>query len=277
LVHVSPRYFATMGMRIVAGRTIDETDRKESPQVVLLSRTTAREFFGTENAVGRVVSFARVFDSAITARVVGVVDDVRFANAREDFGVLVFVPLTQQPAPITTVAVRTSGNPAALAGSVRAVLKQLDPTLTVGDALLYRTIIESSLRQERMLAILSTAFGLLALLLAAIGLYGVIAGSVARRTQEMGIRLALGAQSRQVLALILREVFLLLALGLSLGLVATLAATRTLRSLLFGLPPHDAVTLAACVAALTLVALLAGYLPARAASALDPMTALRRE
>jgi predicted permease len=276
-VHISPRYFETIGTPILAGRGITEADRANSPKVVVLSQTAARTVFGRANPLGRFVSADRTFESKDALQVVGVAHDVRFFNPRDPFGFVLYVPLAQAPAPITAVLLRAASDPARLAPTVRAAFHEVDPTLLVGAIRPLGESVEGQLSNEKLLALLSTCFGLLALALTAVGVYGVIAYSVQRRTQEVGIRLALGAERAAVSRMIMRDVALLAFAGTLLGVAGAVAATRALRTMLFAFGPADYSLLLAAAAVLLLISAAAGYLPARRAARLDPMSALRQQ
>jgi ABC-type antimicrobial peptide transport system permease subunit len=209
--------------------------------------------------------------------VVGVARDVRYLGPREPFVPVIYEPMTQGGVLLLTAVLRTSGDPAAFASAARQAVRETVPELKVDSAAPVREVLSGMMRQERLVAVLSFAFGLLALVLASVGLYGVIAYAVERRTQEIGVRIALGASRIQVTGLLLRDIAQLLAIGLIAGLVATLALGNWLRALLFGITPHDPVMLLAASAILSAVAFAAGYLPARRASRLHPMEALRQE
>jgi len=277
LVHVSPRYFETMGIRIVAGRPLSAEDRADAPKVAVLSETAAATLFGGGSAVGRFVSGDRQFSSKKAIQVVGIARDVRFADPRDRFGVVVYVPLAQDPAPATAVMLRTAGNPARLAAPVRAVLHELAPNLLIGEVTSLADAIDSKLARERTLALLSTCFGLLALALTSVGVYGVIAYAVERRTQEIGIRLALGARGRTVAGMLMREVGVLVGVSALVGGAGAVVMARALRSMLFGLGTAEYSLLLLAAILLAAVAAAAGYLPARRAARLDPTEALRQE
>jgi predicted permease len=275
IVHVSPQYFESMGIRIVAGHGITADDTAGAPAVAVLSETAARKMFGGANPVGRLVSQAGTFDAQHAVQVIGVARDVRFANPGDPFGFLVYVPMTQSPAPITAIVVRTAGDPALAAGNVRAALHAVDPGMAIGAIRPLGDAIDAKLSHERLLALLATSFGLLALILTSVGVYGVISYAVERRTREIGIRLALGATRAQVSRGLMREVGLLVAGSAVLGGVGAIAATRVLRSMIFAFGPGDYGLVAVMALFLALVASLAGFLPARRAARLDPMAALR--
>jgi hypothetical protein len=269
IVHVSARYFETMGIPIVAGRGITEEDRAGARPVAVLGETAAHELFGGGSAVGRLV------DNSL--EVVGVARDVRFANPGDPFGVVLYVPVEQSPAPITAVVVRTTGDPAHVAAAVRSSLHEVDRDLAVSAIRPLADVVDAHLAKPRMLATISAAFGLLALLLTSIGVYAVIAYAVERRTREIGIRLALGATRRGVQRMMLTEFARVAAPSLLLGAVGALAADRALRTLLFGIAPHDYATVLAAGAMLAGISGVAAWLPARRAARLDPMDTLRQE
>jgi len=240
----------------------------------VLSETAARALFGSAaQAVGRFISQKNSFDVHESWEVAGVARDVRFAKPSDPFGFLIYVSMEQAPAPITQVILRTSGDPAEAAANLRSALLALDPARAIGAIRPLDDTIDQQLTQERLLARIAACFGLLALVLTAIGVYGVITYAVELRTREMGIRLALGATRAQVTAGLMREVALLLIAGALPGAIGALALTRLMRTLLFGAPDYS--LLAAALAALCLIAALAAYLPARRAAQLDPATTLR--
>lgn len=274
--YVAPGYFETLGIRTLAGRTFHPGDRAETPPVIVLSETAARTLFGRTNPVGRLVSFAKTFRAKDAAQVAGVVHDVRY-SPRDPYALQIYLPFTQSTSPMTEAVIRTAQNPSALANTVRAAVHDMDSTLAVGDIASVQAQIDSGLVRERMLALLTACFGLLALVLTTVGVYGVIAYSVERRTQEIGIHLALGARRPQVAAMLLRELGVLVPVSLGIGLAATLAVSRLLGTLLYGVAPRDLTTLALSACLLAAVALIAAWLPARRASRLDPMNALRQE
>jgi predicted permease len=275
IVQVSPQYFETMGIRIVAGRGITADDRAGTPEVAVLSETAARKMFGVANPVGRLVTQADRYNAQHSIEVVGVARDVRFANPSDPFGFLVYVPMAQSPAPITAVVVRTAGDPALVAANVQGALHTFDPGMAIGAIRPLGEAIDAKLSHERLLALLATSFGLLALVLTSVGVYGVISYAVERRTREIGIRLALGATRAQVSVALMKEVGLLVLGSAALGGAGAVAMTRSLRSMIFGFGPADYSLLIAVAVFLVGGASLAGFLPARRAARLDPMEALR--
>jgi predicted permease len=275
-VHITPGYFESMGIRMLAGRGITGEDREDAPKVAVLSQTAARTLFGGENAVGRIVSLALRFDAQHTFQVVGVAHDVRF-TPRDPYGFMVYFPIAQQPAPVTEAILKTAGDPAAMVSRVRAAIREVDPDLPIGEIRPLADIVDLQLAHEKMMAALSSCFGLVALALTCIGVYGVIAYAVKRRTQEIGIRLALGADSRQVAVMLMRDLALPVGASLLLGGAAAAVAGPALRSQLFGIAPHDDSMLAGSAVLVALVSAIAAWLPARRAAKLDPMEALREE
>ena len=234
----------------------------------------AHHFFGVANPIGKKIGTDEVPDTVI----VGVVKDAQYLSLREPPMRHFYLPITQESRlRDLTMHIKTAGEPAALVDLVRGQVGRLDPRLPLYDVKTLATQIDESLTQERLVAWLCTAFGLLATLLAALGLYGVLAFSVAQRTREIGIRLALGAQARDVFKLIIGQGMILVTVGVAIGVAASLALTRFIASLLFGVTPTHATTFVAVSAGLALVALLACYVPARRATKVDPLVALRYE
>jgi predicted lysophospholipase L1 biosynthesis ABC-type transport system permease subunit len=209
--------------------------------------------------------------------IVGVVGDTRYFGLRKQNVPMIYIPTWLQGANGRTVCVRTAGDPGRINRTIRQQVQRLDPTVPVMRSVTMQETVDSELFQERLIATLCSFFGGLALVLASIGLYGLIAFAVTRRTREIGIRMAIGAQRRDVLWLMLREVVLLVLLGALAGVPLALGATRLLESLLYGIQPRDPGIIAAATALLFLVTLTAGYLPARRATRVDPMVALRYE
>jgi predicted permease len=276
-VHVSDRYFETLGIQLLAGRGITAEDRETSQPVVVLSQTAAKLLFGGADPVGRYLSSERQYNPKKTRLVIGVAKDVRFAGARDPFGAILYLPMTQDPAPVTAVLLRPSGDGAAAARSLRAAIARVDPNLRVGEIRPLQQTLETGLGTERSLAIISAAFAALALGLTSIGIYGVIAYAVRRRTREIGVRIALGSARPEVTRLLLAGVLRLLAAGLALGALGAFFAIRALRGALFAIAPSDIAMPLLSATLLAVVALLAGWLPARRAARLDPMDALRQE
>jgi predicted lysophospholipase L1 biosynthesis ABC-type transport system permease subunit len=234
--------------------------------------------FGKPNAVGGLFSEGKQFDEKNAVQVVGVVHDLRYSSLRAPFGPLVFYPVTQRFVfSDPTLVLRTRGDPLRFADSVRQAVREVAPALRVFQVRTLDSMIEADARRERLLAWLSGAFGGLALTLAAIGLYGVVAYAAQRRTPEIGVRLALGARPSQIQGLLLREMIVLLSIGLTIGSAATVLFTARLEPLLFDVTPGDPATFAFAMLLLGAIALVASNIPARRAARLDPMSALRSE
>jgi len=274
---VGPRFFDTVGVPLVLGREFGPQDHMGAPRVVLVNQAMARRYFPNENPIGKHFGDHGPASSG-KYEIIGVVRDSKYGSLREQVGPTVYDPLFQvQQAKPVVLHVRTPGNPASVVARIRQEVQVIDRDLPVFDVQTLAEQVQSSLHQERMFATLSGFFGLLALLLSCIGLYGVVAYSVARRTNEIGIRMALGAQGVQILWMVLREMLLLVTAGVVLGLPTALASTRIVANQLYGVKPTDALTLVAATLVLAVVATLAGYLPARTASGVDPMVTLRYE
>ena len=275
---VTEGYFETIGIRLLAGRSFDPGDRSASLRVAILNETAARAYFGVESPLGRKVNFPgqRVEDDF---EIVGVVGDARYEGLRTPDERMAYVPLEQSIDPITNaiVVLRGTGEVTRLVPSIRAVVSEAVPGGFMTGVTTIEQQVEMSLVRERMLALLATFFAALALMLAAIGLYGVMAYRVVRRTREIGIRIAVGARQRSVVWMMVRETLMLVAGGAALGTAASLAANRYIAGQLFGVSPGDPLAIAVALSVLACVTLIAGYVPARHASRIDPVTALRAE
>lgn len=275
---VTDGYFETTGVRLLAGRLFTPRDRADSPRVAILNETAARAFFGAETPLGRNVNFPgqRVEDEF---EIVGVVADTRYKDLRTPDERMAYVPLEQAIDPITdvAVAVRGPGDVTRLAPAIRAIVTETVPGGFVRGITTMEQNVEMSLVRERMLALLATFFAALALILACIGLYGVMAYRAARRTREIGIRVAVGASQQSVVWMMVREMLVLVTIGAALGTLASLGANRYIAGQLFGVTPRDPVAIVVALSVLAIVTMVAGYLPARHASRIDPVKALRAE
>ena len=279
LSRTSPDYFATLGVRLVAGRVFDDRDTPQAPRVAIVNESFARSVFGSASPVGqRFRRQATPRDPEEAFDVVGVVKDTKYRDLHEGMPPIAYVPMSQDPRPssFAQLLIRTAGAPNAMVPSLREAFRQANPAIvaTFQD---FPGMLERALVRERLVAMLSGFFGLLALLLATLGLYGVMAFVVARRTGEIGIRMALGAERGLILRMVLRESLALVALGVLAGSALALVLARTVRSLVFGIEPSDPLTLAAAGLVLALVGLGASFFPARRASRLDPVVALHQE
>ena len=274
---VGPGFFATMGIPLLAGRDFIEMDRIGSHRVAIVNESFARYFFGDKDALGRHFVENRFKGTPDPeTEIVGVVKDTRAGSLREEQRRFVYVPYTQEKGiGEMTFYARTTLDPAALAPRIRAIVRRVDPTLPVTGLKMMSAQIGESLFVERLVAALSAAFGLLATLLAAMGLYGVMSYAVSLRTREIGIRVALGADRKSVLLMVLREVAVLALVGVAIGLPGGYGLGRLVEAQLFGLTARDPFTFAVATVTLLATALLAGYLPALKATRVQPMEALR--
>jgi putative ABC transport system permease protein len=274
LRQVTPDYFRTVRTPLLAGRVFSEGDVSEGQPVVMVNQTTANRHWPNQNPIGKHLANSR---DKIQREVVGVVADVKFqslnsANQEEEY-----LPLAQSPWPAMTVLVRSPGDPRNLVAAVRAKIAEVDPTLPVSGILSFDDVVAASITQPRLIMRLVGAFAGFAMLLAAIGIYGVMAYSVSQRRQELGIRVALGATGRDILQLVVGQGMKLAIAGIALGIVISLVATRLLATLLFGVHAIDAVAFSGSAIGLAAAAFAACYLPARRATRVDPITVLRNE
>jgi predicted permease len=276
---VSDHYFKTMGTPLVAGRDFDERDAAGAPKAAIVTESFARVFFDGQNPLGRTFQIdERPGLPSPEYQIVGLARDSKYGDLRDAFEPLAYLSVLQDddPGQSLSVIVRSNAPLTQITGSIGAALHDVHPSIIVE----YETLasqVRNSLLRDRLMATLSGFFGGLAALIAMIGLYGVMSYSVMRRRNEIGIRMALGADRREVLVMVMREALTLLAVGLAIGLASAVAAARSASAMLFGLQPHDPATLAAAAAALAIVAMAASYLPALRASRLEPTTALREE
>jgi predicted permease len=272
---VSPGFFATMEMTMRAGRELSARDDQAAPKVVVINETAARTYFPNENPIGR--HFGSRIETAGQLEVVGIVRDAKYNSVRDPAPPTMYVPYLQSRLGSAAFEVRTAGDPSGEVGALRAAVRAIDSTLPLTNVSTQVEQVEKRLAQERVFAEAYALFGALALLLASIGLFGLMSYSVARRTNEIGIRMALGAQRYDVLRLVMNESMTLVAVGVAIGLGIALAASRLVASMLFGLAATDALTILTAVAVMAGVSAIAGYLPARRASRVDPLVALHYE
>jgi putative ABC transport system permease protein len=269
---ITPDYFDTLRIPLVRGRIFTDNDRKDTAVVAIASEAMVKKYWPGENALGKRFHF---FGDATLREIVGVVADSVVNEVGEEPQPIVFLPLTQDYVPAATLQVRTTGSPEGSLGTTRAALQTLDPNLAITNVFTIEEIVGQALWAPRMGGILLSLFGGLALILSAVGVYGVLSYSVNQQTREIGLRMALGAQRGDVLRLILGQGLRLTVVGLGLGVVVALALMRVLVSLLFNVHAYDPSTYAAVTILLTAVALVACYIPARRAMRVDPMVALR--
>ncbi|HEV8366343.1 MAG TPA: ABC transporter permease [Pyrinomonadaceae bacterium] len=274
---VGPRFFETLGMSIIRGRDFNQQDNETAPKVAVINEAFARYYFGDQNPIGRI--FDRGKGDGGLVEIVGLVKDAKAASIREQTPRTFYVPFLQDQSSWreTTFQVRTNLDPLTIASTIRRELQAVDPNLPIFRVRTLEDQVDESLGRERLVTTLASLFGALALVLASLGLYGVMSYSVTQSTREIGIRMALGARGVDVLRLVVKNGMTLTAVGLALGLVGAFALTRLISSLLFEVTPTDPVTFVSVSVFLCLIALLASYIPARRATKVDPLVALRYE
>ena len=276
---VSPDFFNTMGIPIIAGRAFNERDTANSPKVAIVNQSFVKKILNGANPIG---AHFQIEEEVGRARpmyeIVGLVRDTKYYDLREEFAPEVYVTTEQddQPNDGAQLLVRSNLPVETLTQELKGALADASPEIGT-EFHVMQTGIQNSLLRERLMAMLSGFFGALATLLAMMGLFGVMSNSVARRTGEIGLRMALGAQRRNVTRMVLGEAGAMLAIGLIIGAGLTLALGKTADAMLFGLNPYDPLTISLSALALTVVAIMASYVPARRAAQLDPMAALRDE
>jgi putative ABC transport system permease protein len=274
---VSSNYFGTMGIQLLKGRTFSEADMADSPHVIVINETLAHRLWPNEDPIGKRLKQGWPEDKKIWCEVVGVVSDIKLNGVNRETPLQAYLPLAQEPSRSLGLVVRIEGNPLALASTVEQAIYSVDKDLPLFDIRSMDQLLNNAIGQQRLTMMLLAGFAILALTLAAVGIYGVMSYAVAQRTHEIGIRMALGAQQRDVLKLVVRQGMTLASIGIGSGLVVALALTRVMSSLLFSVSATDPATFAAIALLLTVVALLACYLPARRATKVDPMVALKYE
>jgi putative ABC transport system permease protein len=276
MIKASEGYFRALGVPLLQGRLFDQRDRGNAPLVVLVNQTMARRLWPAETPLGRSISFTAAGQD-ITAEIIGVVGAVRPTGFDSEPRPEFYVHYPQSPASLVTVFVRTAGDPAPLLPAVKAKIREGNRNQAFLSVHTVAQLVDKTTAQRRFNLLWLGAFAAMALILATVGLYGLISFSTAQRTKEIGVRMALGAQQADVLKLVMREGIGLALIGVTLGLVAVAAAGRVMQSLLFGVSSTDPLTFACAAVLLTLVALLASYIPARRATRVDPLVALRYE
>ena len=273
---LAPDFFTVMGLPLVAGRAFDARDNASAPKVAVVNQTFARKYFGNENPIGRRVGFERAAASG-EIEIIGVARDASYTALRAAIPPTIYIPILQQPNFTAHFAVRTVGDPAATFSAIRTAVQEINPTLPVLNLRTQDEQLDRLHAQELLFARLSGFFGIIALIIASLGLYGLMSYAVLRRTGEIGLRMALGAAPQQVLGMILRESLTLVGFGVAVGCVAAWTASRLVASMLFGLSATDPATYGTVALLLITVALIAAMLPARRAAKTNPMIALRAQ
>jgi putative ABC transport system permease protein len=272
---ISPSYFRTMQIPLLAGREFTNADTVETPPAIIVNQTLARRFWPSGNPIGGRI--AMVAANGRVAEIVGVVGNVKSERIEGEDWPTIYYPYAQSPPFAMAVAVRTSGPPLSLASAVTREIHAIDPDQPVAEVRTMQDVVEQAIAGSRFNTVVLGVFAAIAFALASVGIYGVMSYDVSQRTKEIGIRIALGAQKRDVLKLIVGQGARLAAWGIAAGLLAAFGLTRLMSSLLFGVKAADANTFAAISLLLGAVALAASYLPSRRAMALDPVNALRHE
>jgi putative ABC transport system permease protein len=274
---ITPDYFRALGLPLLAGRFFSASDTMQGQPVVIVNETLARRYFPGEDPVGKRLKFAKPEQDAQWETIIGVVKDEKQDGLGAEVKPEIYQTHLQSPQDSMTFVVRTATDPGSLTGAVREEIRALDRDLPPYDIQTMNAVIHESVARERFSMILLATFAGVALFLAAIGIYGVMSYTVVQRTHEMGIRLALGAQPRDVLRVMVGQGMTLALAGVGVGLIAAFAVTRVMASLLFGVSAMDAATFAVTALLLVGVALLACYIPARRTAKIDPLRALRYE
>jgi putative ABC transport system permease protein len=272
---VSDGYFATLETPIIRGRDVGSPDVKDAPSVAVVSDAFAKKYWPGQVAIGK--RFSVLADSMVMTTVVGVVGDTRHNPnvGRAPLAPVIYIPLTQVPWNTMTLMVRTQVNPGAINADVQRVIGSIDPALAAGDVMTLERVLSGSLAPQRITAGMLSVFAGIAVLLAVIGIYGVMSYTVSQRTHEIGIRMALGAQQADVVRRVLRQGFRLAAFGIVIGAAASIGLTRGMSTLLHEVSPTDPLTFGLVAVVLAIVALVGSWLPARRAASVDPVVALR--
>ena len=276
-VPASPNYFSVMGIPLLRGRLFNESDSSSSVPVALISEALAKRYFPNEDPLGRHLTFGFPANGIVSRAIVGIVGDIHDVSLGEKPGPMLYVPFSQAPLYGGEVVVKSTLSASAVVSAIRSVTHSIDKNLPVTDIAPLADVLNASMAQPRFRTLLLGLFGAIALMLAAVGIFGVISYSVSRRTRELGIRMALGAPPGSVLSMILRETLALTLIGIAAGVPCAVVTARLITHLLFNVPPYDPVTLALVSLVLVAVGALASYIPARRAARIDPLLALRYE
>jgi putative ABC transport system permease protein len=274
---VTPNFFRTMGIPLIEGRDFTAADRSDTPVVAVVSRTLAERHFPGENPIGRRIQVNAGRDGGLDCEIVGLVGDIKIRSLDAEMGPAVYVPHAQLPVGLMTFVVRTELEPTSLVSGVRSAVHSIDPQLPLADIKTMQEVVDATIARPRVVAVLLAAFAVMALVLAAVGVYGVMAYSVAQRTQEIGVRMAFGATPDSVFRMVLTHALKLVGIGVVAGLAGAGALTRVLETLLYETEPIDPLTFGVTAIVLIVVATLASYVPARRGTKIAPVEALRTE
>jgi putative ABC transport system permease protein len=274
---VSAGFFETMGIRLLRGRLLGDADTPTSPATIVINETLAKALWPGEDAVGKHLKQGWPEDKGTWREVVGVVADVKFNGLANDTPLQVYLPLTQESSTSLIIAARTAVDPMSIVPTLEAAARDINKDMPLFQTATMDQVLETSIAQQRLSLIVMVTFAVVALTLASLGLYGVIAHAVTERTHEIGVRMALGAEARHVLGLMIRQGLTTTAIGVAIGVAGAVALSRWIQDLLFGVTATDPATFAAVVATLLAVALVACYVPAWRATRVDPTMALRSE
>jgi putative ABC transport system permease protein len=274
---VTPGYFDAIGMHLVEGRLLDDRDTATAPLVIVVNETMARQSWPGESPIGRRLTSSLSFAGRATRQIVGVVGDVRQTGLQDRPQPAYYIPIRQVPFGSVTFVVRTTGDPALAVSGLQQAVWSINPTVSFAGVETMNGLLRETLAARRFTLTLLSAFSALALVLAAIGLYGLVSFSVGQRTNEIGIRMALGAGVGAVLAMVMRQGMIVAATGVAGGLLVSVALTRYLTAMLFGVSATDPATFVALAAVMSVVSAVACYVPARRAARVDPVTAIRTE
>jgi putative ABC transport system permease protein len=272
---VTPEYFHAMGIRLVRGRMFTEQDDAKAPRVAIINETMARQYFPNEDPIGKRLNITNGPET--WRQIVGIVADIKQYGVDKATSAQSYEPFAQVPFSSLNVVIRTKGSPAAMLGALRPAVYAVDKDQPIGAIRPLEEIVADSISRQRFAMTLLTVFSAVALVIAAVGIYGVMAYNVVQRTGEFGIRMALGAQQGDVLRLVLTQGGKLIGLGLAIGLLATLGASRAMGSMLFNTSAYDPLTLSSITLLLGAVALIACFFPANRATKVNPIEALRTE
>jgi putative ABC transport system permease protein len=272
---ITPGFLKATGLQLIAGRDFTDQDTKDSPPVVVISQTLAKQMFPDQDPIGKVIRSWR--DDNKPRQIVGLVADIKVSSLQENTQGTAFVPHQQDPWGVIAYVVRTQGDPTQYVAPVRSALAGMDRNIAMANASSMAAVHETALAEPKFTMFLIAGFSALALVLATVGLFGVIAYAVSQRTREIGIRLALGAQKSQILAMVMNRGIRITLIGLALGLAGSLVLSRTLATVLFDVRPIDVSIYAALFVVLAATAMLATFVPALHATRVEPLTALRYE